>query len=173
MIFDVSPSLASAKIASLQSEFPDAVIQAMKVDITDETAVSLAVEKTVEILGSVDILLCFAGVVGCYHALEMTGSQFRKTIDVNTTGNFLVAQATAREMVKQGRRGSITFVASISGHSEYFFSRNLLVLAVISTSSGCLNKLHFSYKDSAPNVYVKKKNTNFCSGQLSTTPSCL
>lgn len=116
MIFDVNPSQAQAKISELIAEFPDAKIQAMKVDITDDAAVSLAVEKTAEILGSVEILLCFAGVVGCYHALEMTSAQFRRTIDINTTGNFLVAQAVAKQMVKQGGRGSITFVASISGH---------------------------------------------------------
>lgn len=94
----------------------------MAVDITDDTAVSIAVEKTAEILGSIDILLCFAGVVGCYHALEMSAEQFRKTLDVNTTGNFLVAQKVARVMVRQGRRGSVCFVASISGHSKLFFS---------------------------------------------------
>ncbi|KUJ18736.1 NAD(P)-binding protein [Mollisia scopiformis] len=116
MIFDVNPTQAQPKLDALSAEFPSSKIHAMKVDITDDVAVSHAVESTAEILGSVDILLCFAGVVGCYHALEMTSQQFRKTIDVNTTGNFLVAQAAAKQMVKQGTRGSITFVASISGH---------------------------------------------------------
>lgn len=50
----------------------------------------------------------------------MTAEQFRKTLDVNTTGNFLVSQKVARVMKEQGTGGSITFVASISGHSKYF-----------------------------------------------------
>ncbi|KAE8449482.1 hypothetical protein EG329_008090 [Mollisiaceae sp. DMI_Dod_QoI] len=116
MIFDVNPSQAKPKIDALSAEFPDAKIMSTEVDITDDAAVSLAVESTALLLGSVDILLCFAGVVGCYHALEMTSAQFRKTIDINTTGTFLCAQAVAKQMVKQGTKGSITFVASISGH---------------------------------------------------------
>jgi NAD(P)-dependent dehydrogenase (short-subunit alcohol dehydrogenase family) len=116
MIFDVNPAQAKAKVDELKSEFPSAKVEAMKVDITDDVALSAAAEETATLLGSVDILLCFAGVVGCTHALEMTASQWRKTLDINTTGTFLCAQAAAKQMVKQGKGGSIMFVASISGH---------------------------------------------------------
>lgn len=40
---------------------------------------------------------------------------FRRLIDINITGSFLVAQAVAREMIKAERPGSIIFVASMSG----------------------------------------------------------
>jgi sorbose reductase len=64
----------------------------------------------------VDHLLCFAGVVGCQHALAMTAAEWRRVLDINTTGAFLCAQAAAKQMVQQGHGGSIVFVASISGH---------------------------------------------------------
>jgi sorbose reductase len=67
-------------------------------------------------IGSVDHLLCFAGVVGCQHAIDMTAAEWRRTLDINTTGSFLCAQACAKNMIQQGRGGSIIFVASISGH---------------------------------------------------------
>lgn len=70
--------------------------------------------------GSIDILLCFAGVVGCLHAIEMTPEQWRRTIDINTTGSFLCAQAAAKQMQHQGTGGSIVFTASISGHRVNF-----------------------------------------------------
>lgn len=116
MIFDVNPAQAEAKVEELKADFPQAKIEAMQVDITDDIALESAVEKTASLLGSVDILLCFAGVVDCTHAIDMTASQWRKTMDINTTGTFFCAQAAARQMRKQGTGGSIMFVASISGH---------------------------------------------------------
>jgi len=116
MIFDINPAQAQGKIDDLQKEFPAVKIKSMKVDITDEVAVGKAVEDTAAILGSVDVLLCFAGVVGCTHAIEMKAVEWRRVLDINTTGSFLCAQAAAKQMVKQGTGGSIVFVASISGH---------------------------------------------------------
>lgn len=54
------------------------------------------------------------------HAIEMTPEQWRRTIDINTTGSFLCAQAAAKHMQTQGTGGSIVFTASISGHRVNF-----------------------------------------------------
>ncbi|KAJ5194928.1 oxidoreductase [Penicillium cinerascens] len=116
MIFDVNPDNSQEEIARMKAKFPAAKIHTQKVDVTDEDAVKEAMEETVRQLGSIDILVCFVGVVGCMDALEMPISQWRKVLDVNTTGSFICAQAAAREMVKHGNGGSITFVASISAH---------------------------------------------------------
>lgn len=89
----------------------------MAVDVTDAEAIAEAVLTVVKTLGSIEHLCCFAGIVGCYHAMEMTESQWRKTLDVNTTGSFLCAQAVAKQIAAQKTGGgSITFTASISGH---------------------------------------------------------
>jgi sorbose reductase len=116
MIFDINPAQAQSNIDELQEEFPAAKIRAKKVDITDDVAVNKAVAETAESLGSVDILLCFAGVVGCTHAIEMTAVEWRRTLDINTTGSFLCSQAVAKQMIAQGTGGSIVFTASISAH---------------------------------------------------------
>lgn len=116
MIFDVNPAQAQEKIDELAAEFPTAKIKSKKVDITDDVAVNEAVVETAQLLGSVDILLCFAGVVGCTHAITMTAAEWRRTLDINTTGSFLCAQAAARQMIAQESGGSIVFTASISGH---------------------------------------------------------
>ena len=68
-----------------------------------------------------DHLFCFAGIVGCFHAMEMTEDTWRKTLDINTTGCFLASQAAARQMAAQKTGGcSITLVASVSGHRVNF-----------------------------------------------------
>lgn len=66
------------------------------VDVTDEQGVQSAVQETASELGSVDLLLCFAGVVGCAHAVEIRSEEWRRTLDINTTGSWLCAQAVAR-----------------------------------------------------------------------------
>ncbi|KAL5087909.1 hypothetical protein Trisim1_007316 [Trichoderma cf. simile WF8] len=120
MIFDRTLDQAEAEIERLRVEHPRASILSKQVDITDEVAVSEAVVHTAELLGSVDILLCFAGVVGCVHAVEMTAAEWRRTLDINTTGSFLCAQAVAKQIILQGTGGSIVFIASISGHRVNF-----------------------------------------------------
>lgn len=116
MIFDRTLVQAEDEIERLRIEYPNANIISEEVDITDEVAVSNAVVHTAAVLGSVDILLCFAGVVGCVHAVDMTAAEWRRTLDINTTGSFLCAQAAAKQIILQGTGGSIVFIASISGH---------------------------------------------------------
>jgi sorbose reductase len=120
MIFDVTPQQIQLALTELTADFPDATVAARIVDITDEAAINNAVAETVVLLGSVDILLCFAGVVACNHALEMTAAEWRRTLDINTTGSFLTAQSVAKVMVEKGTGGSIVFTASISGHRVNF-----------------------------------------------------
>ena len=87
--------------------------------MTDAESVAEGVATAVKTLGSLDHLFCFAGIVGCFHAIEMTDVQWRKTLDVNTTGAFLAAQAAAKQMAAQKASGagcSITLTASISAH---------------------------------------------------------
>ncbi|GKT49566.1 putative NADP-dependent oxidoreductase YfmJ [Colletotrichum spaethianum] len=117
---DVASAAATAQIAALRAEFPAARIEAQSVDVTDEAGVGAAVERAAADLGGVDHLVCFAGVVGCVHALEMPAAQFRRILDINTTGAFVCAQAAARVMARQGRGGRIVFTASISAHRVNF-----------------------------------------------------
>ncbi|KPM37534.1 hypothetical protein AK830_g9010 [Neonectria ditissima] len=120
MIFDVNPTQSQKEIEAMRSKFPQAKIQTLKVDVTDEQAVTEAVAETVRVLGPVNGLVCFVGVVGCVDTLEMPVSQWRKIIDINTTGSFICAQAVARQMVQQKTGGSIIFTASISAHRVNF-----------------------------------------------------
>jgi NADP-dependent 3-hydroxy acid dehydrogenase YdfG len=76
MIFDINPAQAQQKIEDLRKEFPSARIEAKKLDITDDVALEKAVEETAQLLGSVDILLCFAGVVGCFHVRNLLHCRF-------------------------------------------------------------------------------------------------
>jgi len=88
--------------------------------VTDEATVDEAFMVMAETLSSIDMLICFAGIVGCVDAIDTTPTQWRKTIDVNTTGSFLCAQAAAKRMKGQATGGSIVLTASISAHRVNF-----------------------------------------------------
>ncbi|KAM3078270.1 hypothetical protein ACMFMF_004674 [Clarireedia jacksonii] len=110
-LFDVNPTADSPALSALKSDFPHAKIVVKKVDVTDAEHVELAVKETASELGSVDILCCYAGVVNCVHALDTPAAEFRRTLDINTTGVFLCSQAAARQMVSQNSGGSIVIIA--------------------------------------------------------------
>ena len=84
------------EIDSLTNDFPHAKIAAIKVDVTNAEDVQKATTEAATRLGNINILCCFAGVVGCEHAIDMDVATWKRTLDINTTGSFICAQAVAR-----------------------------------------------------------------------------
>ncbi|KAF7360276.1 General substrate transporter [Mycena venus] len=123
-LFDLTTSFQSAHalsaLASLRQTFPNAKILEKVVDITSEEAVNRGVDETIAELGGVDVLLCFAGIVGTVHAADMTLQQWHRILEINTTGSWICAQAVGKQMIQQNTGGSIVFTASISAHTVNF-----------------------------------------------------
>ncbi|KAG7094678.1 putative secondary metabolism biosynthetic enzyme [Marasmius oreades] len=121
-VFDIPGSLETAKdtIETLRSDFTNARILTLEVDVRDHDLVESSVQEVVDKLGSVDMLLCLAGVVHCGHALETLNVDWRRVMDVNVTGSWLCAQAVGKRMVAQQTGGSIVLTASISAHRVNF-----------------------------------------------------
>lgn len=111
---------SSSNISELKATFPQAKIHAVHVDVTSESEVEKAFSDARALMGSIDILCCFAGIVGCVHSISASASQFRKVVDINLTGSFLCAQAAAKHMIDSKTCGSILFTASISAHSTNY-----------------------------------------------------
>jgi NAD(P)-dependent dehydrogenase (short-subunit alcohol dehydrogenase family) len=85
---------------------------AVPADVTDEAAVEALVAETVAEFGGVGVLVNNAGTSSTGPAEEMAAEEFRRTIEINTTGAFLCAKHAAREMKEDG--GSIVNVSSMS-----------------------------------------------------------
>ena len=100
----------------------------VKCDVTDEQQVNAAVAAIIEKSGKIDILFNNAGA--CYHKKaivlpgedlgglndgEATVDEFRRILDVNLTGEYIMAVAVARTMIEKGIKGSIINMASMSG----------------------------------------------------------
>ncbi|KAL2012444.1 hypothetical protein VTN00DRAFT_5162 [Thermoascus crustaceus] len=103
-------------IERLRIDFPNARIATEPCDVTDAEGVEAAVQRVKRQLGKLDILCCFAGLVNCKPAEEMSIEEWRRMLDVNTTGSWIAAQAVGKHMIASGRGGKIVLVASISGH---------------------------------------------------------
>ncbi|PKX95355.1 oxidoreductase, short chain dehydrogenase/reductase family [Aspergillus novofumigatus IBT 16806] len=101
------------EIEALRRDFPSAKIITHQCDVTDAADMQHVAEKAKNELGELNILCCFAGIVNCVAAEDITVEQWRRVIDVNTTGSWIAAQATYD---CQWTRGKIVLVASISGH---------------------------------------------------------
>lgn len=88
---------------------------AVRTDVTDEEAVDLLVNETVERLGQLDIFFANAGIAGGGQpAHETPRGVWDRVIATNLTSVFLCARAAARVMIPRGS-GKIVNTASIYG----------------------------------------------------------
>jgi NAD(P)-dependent dehydrogenase (short-subunit alcohol dehydrogenase family) len=85
-----------------------------EIDVTDEPAVVGLVSETIAEFGRLDGVVNSAGIAADKHVFDTSAELFRKILDVNVVGTFLVGREAARHMAKAGR-GAIVNVASISG----------------------------------------------------------
>jgi sorbose reductase len=83
-------------------------------DVTDETAVDQMIETVSSTIGSADVLLNNAGINIPKSALEVSYSDWKRILDVNLNGAFLVARSFAKKLISEKKPGSIINVASIS-----------------------------------------------------------
>jgi len=83
-------------------------------DVAAEADVADLAERVAGRFGRVDVLVNNAGVSLLAAAEETTPAQWRRVLEVNLTGPFLLCQALGREMLRAGS-GSIVNVASIAG----------------------------------------------------------
>lgn len=88
--------------------------QTIACGVTDEADVDSAIARTAEHvpLGAV---INSAGIGMDKPAIETSVEDFRRIVDVNLTGTFIVARAAARHWIERGEPGSIVNISSVSG----------------------------------------------------------
>lgn len=122
-LLDMNLAAATNAAAAL----PDA--QAFACDVTDATSIGAAVDAVTQAFGGIDILVNSAGIVDLAPAEDLSDGAWTRTIAVNLTGSFLMAQAVGRGMIARGKGGRIINLASqagsvaIEGHVAYCASK--------------------------------------------------
>ncbi len=81
-------------------------------DITDEQAVAEHIAQIEKEVGVIDILVNNAGIIQRKPMLETSAAEYRKIIDIDLTGQFIMAKAVLPSMMKKGR-GKIINICSM------------------------------------------------------------
>jgi NAD(P)-dependent dehydrogenase (short-subunit alcohol dehydrogenase family) len=83
-------------------------------DVSDEGSVARFVDEVEAVYGGCDVLVNNAGIASIAPAEDTDAAQWRRVLDVNLTGPFLLCRAFGRRMLVRGT-GSIVNIASVAG----------------------------------------------------------
>ena len=106
---------AMARVTELSDDFRERLLT-LSVDVTSESNVSDMIDKVVADHGKLDIMVNSAGIVGptSTDILDYDLQSFRRVLDVNLVGSFIVIKHALRAM-QPSRYGRILLLASIAG----------------------------------------------------------
>ncbi|MEO6811990.1 MAG: SDR family NAD(P)-dependent oxidoreductase, partial [Isosphaeraceae bacterium] len=103
-----------AAATRIQAAAPGAVVATTSVDVTDQPAVTAAVDRAIAESGPVDVLVCSAGITRPGRFLELDDDVFRSMIEVDYFGTLWPVRCVAPAMVERGQ-GSIVGISSAAG----------------------------------------------------------
>ena len=112
LLADVNENAGRREVLRLRSEGMRAGFAAC--DVSRKDQVDAAVAAAVGEFGQLDILVANAGIVHGAEFLDLEEADFDRVLAVNLKGVFLVGQAAARQMVKQGQGGAIVNMSSVN-----------------------------------------------------------
>jgi 3-oxoacyl-[acyl-carrier protein] reductase len=115
-----------AWVAALDCDFPEgpgAASATVSADVRDAAALAEAVERITQERGSLDWLVCAAGVTRDHVSWKMSDPEWDEVLAVNLTGAFKTARAAARSL-RDSECGRVVFIASINGLRGSFGQAN-------------------------------------------------
>jgi len=117
IIFDANQELGDESAAELHRLTGNMIpVEFFKVDVRDGGAIEDAVKAVVDKYGAPDVLINSAGIADSNIPAETYDHvMFRRLIDINLTGSFLMSQTVGKAMMAAGKPGSIVLIASMSG----------------------------------------------------------
>jgi NAD(P)-dependent dehydrogenase (short-subunit alcohol dehydrogenase family) len=89
----------------------------LRMDVADEPSVEDGFAAILAEHGSIDVVVCNAGMAIRRPSTELSLADWQRVVDVNMTGVFLTARTAARHMIAAGKGGSIVTMSSIMGLS--------------------------------------------------------
>ena len=95
-------------------------VLAVAADVSDSSEVQKLVDETVDKFGRIDVLVNNAGVLGPRVAIEeFPEDEWRKVIDANLTGPYLVAKAAIPHIPEGGSIINLVSGVSVEGRAEW------------------------------------------------------
>jgi NAD(P)-dependent dehydrogenase (short-subunit alcohol dehydrogenase family) len=88
---------------------------ALSVDVADAASVEVAAQKTHELMGRIDLLVCAAGITGATALVkDFPIESWQRVIDINLNGVFYCCRAVVPHMLANGY-GRIVNISSVAG----------------------------------------------------------
>lgn len=112
-----------------------AEVEALPCNVARKGDVQAALAASVLAFGRIDALVNNAGIFRAADFLDVTEEDWDAVIGVNLKGAFLVGQAVAQQMVRQGSGGAIVNMSSVNG------SMAIASIASYNASKGGINQL--------------------------------
>ena len=110
---------------------------AVQADTGDEASVQRMLQQVVEQFGELHILVNNAGTLSRVPFLDLPFAEWRRVMQTNLDGPFLVGQAVARHMIARGTRGCIVNVTSAN---QAVLAPNLTHYVVSKTGAWALTR---------------------------------
>ncbi|KAL6303294.1 NAD-binding protein [Sparassis latifolia] len=114
-VTDVSASAESLNAVAEKIRKTGRRAVAVTGDVSKESDVKAVIDKVVDSLGGVDVMVANAGIVMNKPAIETTLEEYNRVMSINATGIFLSFKYAALQMIKQGRGGRIIGASSLAG----------------------------------------------------------
>ena len=102
--------LDAGRLAEAAADMPGA--QPAPMDVTDEASVAHAFALADEQLGGIDGLVHCAGISELGRTAEMSLASWRRIVDINLTGTFLVCREAARRLTGQDGATIVTIASA-------------------------------------------------------------
>lgn len=91
----------------------------VKADVSDEEQVKNMVQETINRFGRIDVLVNNAGIAIDKEFEDRTVEDWKRTLEVNTIGTFLVSKYVSENMMKN-KSGKIINISSTNGINTFF-----------------------------------------------------
>lgn len=122
---------AEEVLAFAAEKTPEKKCQAFQLDVRDAGAVESVGDRVLDEFGSVDAVICNAGIVRDAMAMSMSNEEWREVLDTNLSGSFYVARHFLPTFLAN-QYGRFIFLGSlamhgISGQANYSASKAGLV----------------------------------------------
>jgi 3-oxoacyl-[acyl-carrier protein] reductase len=116
----------------LAQELGNERVHSLTCNLSDAEQVESLIDKSEELLGDIDILVCNAGITKDNLAIRMKNEDFESVIKINLTSSFILNRAALKRMMKKkwGRIINISSVVAVAGNpgqSNYVASKAGLI----------------------------------------------
>ena len=116
LLNDIDEALATRAVSAIKG---DGRCLACPGDSADLAFINGMVKRAVTETSTLDIVIANAGITLFGGFLNYTPESFQRVMSVNLSGTFFLAQAAAKELIRQGRGGSMLFMSSVTGHRAH------------------------------------------------------